>query len=582
MINYLSSLNQKWLWPVLIIAFVVWGIYVWKERSKYPSPRFVFNILWAFVAITTLVLIALRPSTSDTGEPFKMAILTNGFEQEHLDSLGKIHKDIYIQEYNAGEPILEGPNKPKSVFVLGHGIKTYDLWQFNSIETTYIRGNDIKGITKFHYNLKNRVGNTANFKGNYINARKGDKLFLESPSGALIDSMTLSSDKTQEFELSADLKASGRFLFQLIEKDSLNTIISKNPIPVSVAKANQLSILIINEFPTFETKYLKNYLSKKGHQVLIRSQLTKDRFKYEYFNMSKRSSVAFDQETLKKFDLLLIDANSLNSLSRGTINSIKRTIVDQGLGVFIQPDQEFFNANNRLTPFKFQKDNSISSTLKDWPRINLTTYPYRFRAEFSLQSIQSSSTKTLSAYTNLGIGRIGTSILQNSFELVLNGHSDIYQEVWSSILGDLSRKELLNTEWNIHPLFAFEEEPMDFEIRARVDQPIIMTEENAFIPITQDVDIRSLWRGTMYPKDIGWNHLELEQDSLSKLDYYVARTNSWQSLKAYTTSKANLRYFNNKITSSVKTADSLLEIDPVWYFSIFLLCVGYLWLEPKL
>ena len=582
MINYVTSLNHKWFWPVLIIALVLWGIYIWKERSKYPSSRFLFNILVAFLAITALALIALRPPTSETGESFKMAFLSNGYDQEQLDSLSTIHKDLSIQDYVAGKPLFGTQDKPKSVFVLGHGIKAYDLWQLDSVETKYIKGNDTKGIAKLHYEPKNSVGQKAEFQGNYRNAIGGHKLFLEGPSGAILDSVTLSSDVTQDFELSAELKVNGNFLFQLIEKDSLNRIISKDPLPISVAKENQLSILIINDFPTFETKYLKNYLAQKGHQLLIRSKLTKNRYKFEYFNMTKRSTVAFDQQTLQKFDLMLIDVNSLNSLSRSGINSIKQTIVDQGLGVFIQGDEGFYNSNNRLAPFKFKKDRIISTTLKESPKVKLTTYPYEFRPEFSLQTIQSSSSKTLSAYTKMGIGRVGTSILQNSYELVLNGHSDVYQDIWSNILGDLSRKNVLNTEWNTNSLFAFEKEPMEFDIRTRLGQPTIQTDEHAIIPMIQDVDISSLWRGKIVPNGVGWKRLELQQDSISKLDYYVADTDSWQSLKAYNTSKANQRYFNDKNSISTKLNEPVWRVDPIWYFLLFMVCVGYLWLEPKL
>ncbi len=582
MTNYQNSLNNQWFWPVMIIALILWGVYVWKERSIYPSSRFLFHVLISFLAISALALIALRPATSESGEPFKMAILTDGFDQEQLDSLSKVHSDLSIKDYVAGKPILDSSNKPNSVFILGHGIKAYDLWQLDSTEAKHLKGNDIKGITKLHYSSKNSVGSKAKFQGNYLDAIGGHKLVLENPSGVIIDSMTLSKDETQKFQLSTDLKVRGKFLFQLIEKDSLNTIISKDPLPIIVTKENQLSILIINDFPTFETKYLKNYLAKKGHQVLIRSKLTKDRYKYEYFNMTKRSPVAFDLKTLQKFDLMLIDAISLNSLSRGSINSIKKTIVDQGLGVFIQADQGFYNSNDRLTQFKFQRDNIVSTIFKDRPRIKLTTYPYKFRSEFSLQTIQTSGVKTLSAYKILGMGRVGTSILQNSYELVLNGHADMYQELWSSVLGDLSRKEIMNTEWNTKPLFAFENEPMEVSIRTRFEQPTINTNEDAIIPMTQDVDIASLWRGKTTPKNMGWKHLQLQQDSIPNLDYYVANNDSWQSLKAYNTSMANQRYFNQNNTSNVKSNDPLTQINPLWYFALFLFCVGYLWLEPKL
>ena len=66
-------------------------------------------------------------------------------------------------------------------------------------------------------------------------------------------------------------------------------------------------------------KYLKNYLAESGHKVLAQSRLTKDRYKYEYFNMSNKSNVGFTQEQLKPYDLLIIDGQSLNLLSSSFI-----------------------------------------------------------------------------------------------------------------------------------------------------------------------------------------------------------------------------------------------------------------------
>ncbi len=578
----LPFLNNQWLWPIILIGLFIWLVFIWKDKSKYNSTKFFINIFVSLIAIIALVLIALKPLKYSSGKPLKAAILSNGYNQDQLDSLKLVYNDLVIFNYTTNNPLFINTETPESIFLLGDGIASFDLWQLDSIKVTYLKGHEPNGVINLNYDTKNRVGNKAIFKGRYLNASQGHKLMLESPNGRVIDSLVLLSEKIQEFELSANLKIQGNFLYHLIEKDKFNTIIAKNPLPITILKENQLSVLIINNFPTFETKYLKNYLSKQGHQVLIRSQLTKDRYKYEYFNMKNRSTVSFNQKNLNAFDLMIIDATSLNKLSKASRNSIKKSVIENGLGVYIQPDNSFLNSNNRLVSFNFQRNKSTTTTLKEWPRINITTYPFKFKPEFALQPIQSSSLKTISAYKRLGFGRVGTSLVKNSYHLVLNGHQEVYQQLWSKTLESMCKKETPIADWDTSSLLAFKNEPFDFVLRSQINQPNVTSDKGAKIPVKQNVDIMSSWKGITYPKNSGWHTLKVQQDSSSILNYYVTDSSKWKSLRAYKSIKANERYFDNHKVIKKNIEGPNTPINPIWFYCVFMLCVGYLWLEPKL
>ena len=577
-------LNTDWFWPVIIIAIFIWLIYIWKEQSRFPSPKFYVNSTVSLLALIALTLIVLKPLKPTSNKPFQLAVTTEGFRQEQLDSLKKIRPNLVVRNYSSEEQILKESSIPESVFVLGHGIKSYDLWQLDSVETSYIGGLEIKGITRLKYDANNYVGNPVTFKGRYTNATKNIKLVLESPSGKPIDSILLSSDEKQDFELSADLKIKGNFLYQLIEKDSSENILSNNPLPITVKNQNSLKILIINEFPTFETKYLKNYLAEKGHEVFIRSQLTKDRYKYEYFNMAKRPTVSFNRKNLEALDLMIIDANALSKISRKNRNSIEQSVREDGLGLFIQPNESSFSSNNALASFNFQRNKNTVTTISEWSRAEVNTYSFRFKPALSLQPIKISSTKTLAAYKNLGIGRVGTSIIQNSYELLLNGHQSVYQEIWSNIIERLSKKSFPNSEWEMVNSMVFQNEPADFLLRTKIINPKVLSYENNQIPLTQDIDISSLWKGTTYPKEKGWTQLKTTKDTSEFFNYYVQDSTNWKSIQAYITSNENKRHLNKKKASNINSSDykSSETVNPIWFFALFMICSGYLWLEPKL
>ena len=496
----LAFLNNEWFWPTTIISIIIWLIFIWKEWSRYPKTKFFANILIAFIAILALACIALKPLRPTEGKSFKAVIVTNDYKEKQLDSLKKAYPNLMIIPYSDGESIFENSDIPEHVFLIGNGIKSYDLWQLDSINTTYLGGNLPRGIIKLNYNTENHVGKNIKIKGLYQDAIKGSKLLLEKPGGQALDSIFLSSAKAQDFQLSTNIKISGKLVYNIVEKDSLNNIITKYPLPINATEENRLSILIINDFPTFESKYLKNYLATKGHKVIVRSQLTKDRYKYEYFNSKNRPTINFNRKNIEIFDLIIIDAASLNKLSRRQRYAIEQSVRKDGLGVFIQPDNSFFNSNSRLVPFAFKKNKNTTATLKNWPRTKINTYPYNFRQDFALQAIQLANTKILSTYKRLEIGRIGTTTTQNTYQLLLNGHQEVYQDIWSKIVENTSKKKIKTVEWAKNSLFSFENEPMHFKVRTQVEKPKISTDEEMHIPLQRNLDIASIWNGKTYPK----------------------------------------------------------------------------------
>src|SRR5690606_296266 len=128
-------------------------------------------------------------------------------------------------------------------------------------------------------------------------------------------------------------------------------------------------------------------------------------------------------------------------------------------------------------------------------------------------------------------------------------------------------------------------QPFDFQLRTNVESPQVETNQGAGIPLLQDFSVSTLWNGTRYPRRTGWNHLQLSTDSLSRFSYYVFDTNERKAVTQKNVLEANIREFGQhegfgKVKSS--TSREHVPISPLWFFAPFLLCMGWLWLEPKL
>ncbi|MCK0107756.1 hypothetical protein MWU58_00485 [Flavobacteriaceae bacterium S0825] len=581
MIDKIFFINHQWLWQTVITTLCIWLVFIWKERTKLRKKSFYVNCTISLIALLSLALIALKPSVKNSSTSFKLAIITNGYNNVQLDSLKKVYKKLTVYSYKENQALFPSYKHPETLFILGDGLQPYDLWQLDAINTIYIGGDAPKGISHFAYNTQNTVGNKALFSGKYVRPIKGHKLLLEDPAGKALDSIILNNDDSQEFQLSTNLKVKGAFVYQLVEKDSVDNIIKKDPLPLTIKEKQPLHFLIVNASPSFETKYLKNYLAEAGHKVLVRSRLTKDRYKYEYFNMENKPTIRFTQEELKTFDIVIIDLLSLTGLSNNAKNAFETSIKADGLGVFIQPESNLFNSRSRWYSFNFISNTKNTTSLEISPKNTISKFPFVFKNDISVESVLNDNSNIISGYKRVGIGRIGTSVLKNTFELQLKGKTEIYKQLWAITIESIGKKETPIIEWNSNLKIAYVNEPFSFELRATIENPIVTT-KNYQIPIKRDIDIKDLWKGVTYPKSTGWNILQNNQDTTKIFKFYTINNSHWQTLKANNTIKSNKRYFGTNKPYVDTNNSTSKPINPLWFFIIFVLNLGYLWLVPKL
>jgi len=581
MIDRLSFINNHWFWYVVIAALLLWLVFAWKEWKQFNTSKLYLKLALAFVALTSLAMIGLKPIVVSQLDTYEMVVLTKGYDANQLDSLKKANKKIQILHYKPNESFINKNKKPSTIYMLGEGIAPFDFYQLDSLNVSYLGKPEPSGIVKLKFNQEQVVGNSVTIEGLYANAKKGRRLNLESPSRTILDSIVFLSDTTQTFKLSAQMNVVGNYEYHLVEKDSMNNLLASNPIGIRVIPESTLSVLIINGFPTFETKYLKNYLAEKGHQTVVRSQVTRGKFKYEYFNLNTKPAIDFSEKNLQNFDLVIIDAQSFRNLGRNQKSTLETVVKHDGLGVFIQANTVQNGTVNYLTDFNFQSDNTTKISLEKWPKITIAKNPFHFKPLFSLHSIHQTNNQILTAYKTLGNGKIATSAFENTYQLILNGNTNVYQTLWSESINALSKKNMPLAHWEANYQVIFKDEPFSFNLRTHLDKPKTFDEQGELIPLINDINNSHLWRGKTYPKALGWQNMKLEQDTTQVFHYYVTDTTKWKSLKSYKTFEANKREFKaSKGVGEHFTTRQPMSL--VWLYVLFLLSIGYLWLEPKL
>ncbi len=306
-------------------------LFIWKEWKGSFNRNFYINSVVALIGLTALLFMFLGPSWTKEVQG-KAVLLTQGFSQVRLDSLKK--QDQFIKEINyvPGENLKERLASINELVVLGHGVAVFDYWQLEETTVNYLKGELPSGIVRINYPSESRVGTELTIQGVYNRPTAGTKLCLQGLGGKVLDSVILKSDNRQGFSLNTIVKTEGKFVYQLVEMDSVNKVISTNPLPLVVEDIAVLKVLIVNQFPSFETKYLKNYLSEEGHELVVRSKITSGKYKFEYFNTIPQPIYRFTEKSLAFFDVLILDTETFMGLSRNTLETLGKSVKEEGLG----------------------------------------------------------------------------------------------------------------------------------------------------------------------------------------------------------------------------------------------------------
>lgn len=77
-------------------------------------------------------------------------------------------------------------------------------------------------------------------------------------------------------------------------------------------------------------------------------------------------------------------------------------------------------------------------------------------------------------------------------------------------------------------------------------------------------------------------NFKIEKDTSCSLDYYVSVLEVWKSLISEEAKLDNNTLNFSESFNEGHARKTKEPIDPIWFYGIFLMCMGYLWIEPKL
>lgn len=573
------------VWIMVPTILVLFSFLIWKEfkrKQKYLGFRMAAQL---FVLISVLGIL-LRPGYRQAQESSGIAVLTPGYSKSKVDSLLTAHPQLHLirtveaETYPQSETLKSYFDliavQDQIKFVVGEGLPDHILDLIPAGKFQFLPAESPAGIQQLNVSQNIKTNQQASIDGILKNDIK--TTLLLSGTGGKEDSVTIQPGLSS-FRLRFNTKEAGTFIYTIQYRDQEGY--RTEQIPVIVKEDQKLNILLLQNYPTFETRQLKNFLAEKGHRLTLRYQVSKNNFRYEYANTTPLHITSLTPPLLAAFDLVIIDSDAIETLKPSEKISVENSI-RSGLGLILLPTKanEIDQTRKRFVPISVKKTTKDTAHLGTKPNV-LPRVSLQIQPSASVYSVVKNKTEILSAYTFMGLGKTGIQLLQETYRISLEGNTETYASLWSPLIEKTARG--LSKKFSIKTLTDFpvyENEPLDVEIISTSENHPRLKDNGTLLPLTEDVAIDNLWFGRTWVGKPGWHQLTADS---AILHYFVSERQSLKSLRFAKQLHANtIASVTRAEAGNTSTLSHQTQTSPVIYFILFLFASGFLWLAPKL
>jgi len=563
-----NPLIPLWIIVTVSIAFtLLFGWLEWKRNTKLLMVRLVAIALM----MLSVLFYLLQPATQRERTTSGVVVLTKNYRVAQADSVRAKNPDfrfivmpdaapyLNAQPLTSANEVLDYKDEIK--IIAGDGLPS---WALPDSGFNFLAGTKPNGIVNLNKPEKIYANRKVNLTGVWNGA--ATTLVLVSPGG-IVDSVNVAAG-TNSFALSFTPQQTGTFLFSLKASTSKEEVL-----PVEVLPTRSLQVLMLQSYPSAETRYLKSFLIEQGHAVAMRTQVSKTNYRTEFGNRSSINLNRITTELLNEFDLVIL-ANE-TALTK-TDQAVLETATRSGLGLLWLPAVEEL----QKPLFGFEVSNFADDTAH--VRVNNKTIvlpAVAARIKTDVPSL-ANARSTLNGYNFSGAGKIGVQLLQETYTQLTTGEPEMYSTLWSPLLEALARPTSVATKIKVKNDFPiYVQEPIEIEMISNQSLPELVVDSVA-LPLRENVVIDNYWTTSFWAAQSGWHAVTSPADS-TITNFYVFKSDQWQGVRSSALQNLNRAHESAYANESETTVVETKRISSFWFFILFLLSAGFLWLVPK-
>lgn len=538
-INWTDSIN--WVIAVTLLIVLVGQLWLIVRNQTLPNGRkwlrAGLNVLLWLVLVGFFLQIQWSVSKPATHALLVADNVPSAVASRLKDSLG-------IQESFSSRNFKPGFD---SVTLVGQSFPTETLTQLSNASLQWIPYYQPNQLQAIRWKGVVRQGEIQHVTGRLLSSTK-QTLRLRFGNKTL-DSVALHEGENS-FSLRFPAFTQGRSQAELVsDQRTLDTL------HFFTRRTEPLTVQFLLNSPDFESKTLADWLGKHGHSVQLSATLSKD--------ISSNVSINKIGKSAGKTapDLIVTEPANANNVA------VRKAIADGKAVLFINltnPETDCRMINQSVGSRWQVRKTSNEATVPVGN--NLTALPYRFADNLTQFAVPGYPIAV--QQTN---GRVGVSLLSETYPLSLSGDSITYNRVWMAVLARLSPADK-NSVLIDAPVYRGIRQSISINNPANRQRTIRVGSDT--LPLTYSPINERLAKGTSSFSQSGWQPLA---DSLAVyIDGSDAPLHSGRVVRQFMLAHAQYQ----AITAQTDRKTTATMPDWAWLL-LLIACFTALWVEPK-
>ncbi|GAB3541495.1 hypothetical protein GCM10027443_40860 [Pontibacter brevis] len=557
----------------------------------------------------SLLLLVFPPTTQQAINPSTAILLTEGYNSDTLQQLlrqAAAEPRLYSYKTAAGDatPVesvyllrQEQPGLNK-VHLLGYGLQAEELQALEGVQVQPYLSAKPAGMAAVHWPEKVKLGEAVAVSGRYTPGGEASTWLYLQAAGTVRDSVEVTAGTTAGFELRYTPRQAGQFVYSVVEKsgEKADTL---GQVPIEVQPVQELGVLLLASSPLFEFRFLKNHLAEQQHRVALRTTISKGMSQSEWLNMPRTNLNRLTPRLLQQFDVVITEAQALQDLSAGERAVLERAVAEEGLGVLTITNAPVNSRNTSFfTSFQTRRlsQQDTRSTRASWADNTSATAaaaPYTLVNTTAVAGLVAEQNgQLLAGAKQAGWGKVAMSLVPQTFPWQLEGKEGIYASYWSNLLSAVAKQEVQERFWQLSlPQVPRPNQPLTLTFTdnaaAGADVPsatvtYMADSSSVNLPLAQDPVQPTQFSGTFWPRRSGWHQVQIP-DAPPYL-IYVQGAADWSFTTIQEKQQATQAFVAQQNAAPVTDAAVAYKEEPVplfWFFLLFVLSSGFLWLEEK-
>ncbi len=571
-----------------------------RTRKRQRGARVVAGAV-AAAALWLLAFPPLRPRPAARAEAI---LLTDGYQPDTLQQL--------LQRLGANTPLWYHGSMPapaqarplaslltlteqrpalRRLHVVGYGLPSAELAALGNVAVQAHAPPEPLGFRTALWNQKIALGETFLVEGTVASPKSSQPAWVYlSAAGTVRDSVRLPAG-AGAFQLRYPPKTAGLAIYKL-QLRRAGQMLAAEPLPVEVTTTQLPAVLLLTATPAFEFKFLKNYLAEAQYPVALRTTVSRGLVQTDFVNQPTQELSRLMPALLSQYKVLVADAPTLGALSAAEAQAVQKAISAGRLGLLVLAEAAPLpRATPGRTAFAIVP-RAIAQTVPQvltWPNAPpeaRAALPAQLRPAVGLRSLVTGPGQALVAASHrLGLGFVVVSVVPETFRWALQGRAPLYASFWNQLLTAAVPPAQPAAAWHTVSRWPRAAQPLTLHLAATLpeSQPTVgsLTGPSVRLALRQDTRLSEWSTAQFWPAAPGWHRVRGPGRTLHS--FFVYPDSAWQGPERQARQQAFRARALAMPAASAISQENVLEPWPAgWFFGLFLLAAGYLWLEEKL